>query len=189
MFYIIRNIYVKYKRQTPLVLFIINLLLILISVVFFYFVFRRIQAIDHLYQAATHYFTEFLLNKSAFCLQLMGYKTEINGKIISIYKHRGVLLDRGCLARNLILSCAVFIIAFPHAFLRKLMFVIIGVSLIVTLNILRITGLVWTMANAPQWTDINHDIIFKYTTWSFVLILWWIYIYGGNRKSRTKKIQ
>lgn len=179
----------KYQKLSPLYRFIANgIILVLIWVLFYQFL--RYSAFVHsFYEAVTHILTDNLLIVSKFVLQIFGFETEISGKIVRIVGTGGVYLDRGCLARNLMGLYVGFILAYPGKIKHKLWVIPVGLVVINILNVMRICGLAYLVLCCPKYVDINHHVIFKYTVYAFIFLMWyfWIKYYSVSAKKKIDK--
>ncbi len=159
--------------------FLISSLVLFISFIVFYYVLREIKFINDLYVDVLNHFATFLLTSSQTFTELFGFEVTIYGKTIRIIdglKAHGVYLDRGCMGRNVMLGFIGFIIAFPGKIKDKFWYIPLGLIILIFVNILRISGLAIVAYCCPEYSDVNHHIIFKYTAWAVILILWIIWI-------------
>ena len=81
-----------------------------------------------------------------------------------------------------------FILAYPGKIKHKLWVVPAGLLVIIILNIMRISGLTYLVLRWPEYVDINHHVIFKYTVYFFIFLMWyfWIKHYSVSAKPRKK---
>ena len=174
-----KQIYLKTK---PVYRFFLNGIFVYLLWIIFYEIVRYTSTIDYIYNSAAMFLTNILLYVSKFVLDVLGYEsyvfTEI--RVIQLEGTRGVFLDRGCLGRNLIGLFAGFIIVYPGKIKSKLWYIPLGVLIICIINVLRIVGLSFVLLYFPKYIDINHHVVFKYTIYGFILLMWffWIRRYG-----------
>ena len=183
-----KSIIERYKSFPPLLKFLTNgVILVLVWFTFYQFL-RNSTFIHNIYEVGTEKLTENLLIISKFVLDLFGFETFLNGKIIRIEGTGGVYLDRGCLGRNLMGLYVGFILAYPGKIKHKLWVVPAGLLVIIILNIMRISGLTYLVLRWPEYVDINHHVIFKYTVYFFIFLMWyfWIKHYSVSAKPRKK---
>jgi exosortase/archaeosortase family protein len=130
-----------------------------------------------------------LLVVSRLVLELLGFKTELVGKTVRIAGTGGVYLNRGCLARNLMGLYVGFILAYPGKIKHKLWVIPAGLIVITILNVARICGLAYLVLCCPEHVDINHHVIFKYTVYFFIFMMWyfWIKYYSVSAKPKKKR--
>jgi len=179
----------KYRKLSPLLKFIVNGV-VLVLIWFLFYQFLRYSAFVHtFYETITHVLTDNLLIASKFVLQLFGFDVEISGKIVRIAGTGGVYLDKGCLARNLMGLYVGFILAYPGKIKHKLWVIPAGLVVINILNVMRICGLAYVVLCCPEYVDINHHVIFKYTVYVFIFLMWyfWIKYYSVSAKRKVNK--
>lgn len=176
---------VQTRRRLPGLVVFLYRGLFLAGLYLLFYEYLRYQPVVHIaYEYFTHYLTLGLLEMTHGALELMGYDASVQGKVMRIAGTGGVLLDRGCLGRNLLMLFAGFLIIYPGNWKPKLWFIPMGVILIFILNLIRIGGLTIIAYKAPEHLQINHDVFFKYSVYGLTFLLWFIYI---NKLSRSKK--
>ncbi|MEN8122364.1 MAG: hypothetical protein ABFS35_18610 [Bacteroidota bacterium] len=166
----------KYRNIHPLIKFFINGTLLFGLWWVFYTFLRDTAFIHDIYEDVTAVLTNNLLVASKYFLSILGFETEVFGKTIRIAGTGGVYLDRGCLARNLMGLFVGFIIAYPGTIKKKLWFIPLGLVFITIINIVRISALAYIMVCCPEHVDINHHVIFKYTVYILIFLMWYIWI-------------
>ncbi len=174
----IKNIFSATVKKKWL-MFILRAIVLFFIFLLFYKLLRKIPFIDRIYIDILHKFASFLLNMSSFFIGLLGYEVTTYGKTIKIIDDLytpGVYLDRGCMGRNVILAYAGLIAVFPGKIVHKLWYIPLGLVIITFINILRIAGLAVIYHRWPEYGDVNHYVIFKYTAWLIILILWMIWV-------------
>jgi len=174
---------VKNNKLSPVTQFIVSGVLLYIGFEIFYTFLKNISFIHRFYEFGVELLTDSFLYSSKAFLAIFGLDTFVDGKIIRAFNKGGVYLDRGCLGRNLMLLYAGFILVFPGKITSKIWYIPLGLAVIYLLNIIRISALVYIDLCCPQYLDVNHDFIFKYTTYFFIFILWviWIRKYSAVR--------
>lgn len=115
------------------------------------------------------------------------FNIEIFGKIISDANGGSLILDRGCVGRNVMLTFVGFIIIWPEKFIKRILFIIVGICAIILFNVLRISGLMFTLKFFPDWFDFTHNYLFKYSLYLAVFGLWvvWFKTIGKNKNQLT----
>jgi exosortase/archaeosortase family protein len=154
----------------------------------FYTFLRDTAFIHNLYEEITAILTKNLLIASKHFLNILGFETEVFGKTIRITGTGGVYLDRGCLGRNLMGLFAGFIIAYPGIIKKKLWYIPLGLVLITIINIFRISALAYIVVCCPEHVDINHHVIFKYTVYTLIFLMWYIWIKRVNIRPKKKSV-
>ena len=176
---------IKVRKRLPgIVIFMYRGAVLLLLYLLFYEQLRYHPFIDVPYEFVTQQLTSGLLHITSFTLELVGYDVSVQGKIIRIAGTGGVLLDKGCLGRNLLLLFAGFLVIYPGRWQPKVWYIPLGLVLIFILNLIRIGGLTLISHEAPEYLDVNHDIIFKYSVYALTFVLWMIYI---NKLSKPRK--
>jgi exosortase/archaeosortase family protein len=122
---------------------------------------------------------------SQWILQIFGYTTLIEGRIISIPGFRGIIIHAPCLGYSVFSVFIALIIAFPVQASRwvKAIFIFSGIIMIHLLNIFRVSALV--VLNKYSIPITYHHELFNLIIYGFVFTLfyWWI-----NQYSREVKI-
>ena len=181
----IRN---AYNSLNLLNRFVVNTLAAIALWYVFFYIMRRLPWVHPWYEALTENLTHWLLQASQITLGWMGEDSLIYRKSLQQIGGNGILLDRGCLGRNLMGLFAGFLLVFPGNWRSKLWFIPMGLAGIVLINISRIVGLYLTNKYWPQYMDINHHTVFKYTVYAFTFLLWYIWIkYFRLRGSKPKQ--
>lgn len=196
-FFCIKKIYSRFILKTEQkkywLRFLISGAALLIIVYLFYHVLRQFEFIDQIYVEALNKFAQFLLFASKKFTELFGFEVTVYGKTIKIvdgYKAHGVYMDRGCMGRNVLLAFAGLIAVFPGKTKHKLWYIPMGLTVITFVNILRISGLAITAYCCPEYSDINHYLVFKIVAWIIIFILWMIWFNRFSpfaKKKNTEK--
>jgi exosortase/archaeosortase family protein len=134
------------------------------------------EVTEYVYEEGIYWLTKIQLELSGLFLSLFGYDYTIIGKVISVGGSGGVLLDRGCLGRNVLGLFFGGIWSFPSSFRDKLPISVIGFGVFILLNVLRITALAIIDYCCPQYLDINHHYIFKVIVYAAILFMWWLWL-------------
>ena len=101
-----------------------------------------------------------------------------------------------CNGLNLFGLFAVVLIAFPTSFkrkyrinLHKLWYIPLGILLIHIVNVIRVAVLAIIASYNYEALNFNHDVTFKVITYSFIFLLWYLWIkqYSGFNKIETKE--
>ena len=94
--------------------------------------------------------------------------------------HAGVQIGAPCDGVALFALFAIFILAFPGPFLRKLWFIPSGIALLHLANIGRVVVLARMQATAPEWLEFNHDYTFTVLVYGLVFALWYLWTVWGS---------
>ena len=115
-------------------------------------------------------------------LTFFGYElvdfTRIDSNIsaIGIDASHGVQIGDPCNGISIFALFSGFIIAFPGPWLRKLIYVPLGVGIIYIANLLRIVILCLIAYYAPESLEFNHNYTFTVIVYSIVIFLWYLWI-------------
>ena len=115
------------------------------------------------------------IHSTAMLLKLLGQQVETGIYTLTVQNHSGFRLAYSCLGYGVMSFYAAFIVAFPKPAKSKGLVLFIGLLLIQTLNILRLTtiSLFWKPAHANAWID--HHLIFNiiiYAILLYILLIW-----------------
>ena len=180
----------KEKLNKYWIRFIVSGIILFIFIYIFYHVLRQNPFIDNLYVSGLNKFAQFLLFLSKKFTELFGFEVVTYGKTIKIidgFKAHGIYMDRGCMGRNVLLAFAALIAVFPGKLKHKLWYIPMGLIIITFVNVLRISGLAITAYCCPEYSNINHHIIFKIAAWIVIFILWVIWFNNFSPFSKKKK--
>ncbi len=108
--------------------------------------------------------------------ELIQYPDELFKNRVGIAGSSGVYIGEPCNGFVLFILFLSFITAFPGSINHKLWFIPIGIILIHFINFLRVCALVLILRSHPDWLSFNHDYTFTIVVYSFVFLLWWIWI-------------
>ena len=129
-----------------------------------------------------------------FTLKHLGYTTftvlqDRDYQVIGIDGSNGVWIGSNCNAITLFSLFSVFIIAYPGKLKDKLWFVPAGILAIHILNILRVISLVLIAYYYPQYLNFNHTYTFTFIVYSFIFLLWmiWVNRYSGKTNQTTNE--
>ena len=100
--------------------------------------------------------------------------------------HAGVQIGAPCDGVALFALFAIFILAFPGSWLRKIWFIPSGIVLLHLANILRVIVLARIQATSPEWLEFNHDYTFTVLIYSLVFGLWYLWTVFGRRALRIE---
>lgn len=190
-----------HNKTHPLLRFAVYAFLLFVVWTIFYKFFRYGDQINKYYNILVFHSTNAWLYTSQFVLSVMGFESVVSvpEKAIKLIGDEGnllswVILERGCLGRNLIGIFAGFIIAFPGKIVSKLWYIPIGLVVFYLLNTVRIVALVLVLhynperAKDPDFFHFHHDG-FNYVMYGFIFILWviWVRKYSSVATTKTKE--
>ncbi len=189
------------KKAHPLLIFLLRGVLLYLLWVIFYKYIRFSQEINIVYNFIVYHLTSSFLYATHFLFNILGFDSTINlgeylgansdyAKSIILEGRANIILERGCLGRNLMGLFAGFIIVYPGNWKSKLWFVPAGLGVIYILNVIRIASLALLLYYYPQsYHDYNHHDIFKYTVYFCIFLMWifWIRKYAEDTFSFSTK--
>jgi exosortase family protein XrtF len=127
-------------------------------------------------------------------LQILGYTITDYGYVdgdcrshIGIDGSMGVTIGAPCDGSVLFALFVAFIAAFPGPWKHKLWYLPVGVLFVHLVNVLRVVGLAVVVHWNENWLSFNHDYTFTLIVYSFVFLLWWIWVnkFSGVGKKQT----
>ncbi|CAN5121038.1 hypothetical protein BH09BAC5_BH09BAC5_08020 [soil metagenome] len=115
-----------------------------------------------------------------FLLEKMHFPTFIGNnptiRTIGIDGTHGLWIGDPCNGISLFALFVSFIIAYPGSWKHKLWFIPAGITLIHTMNVIRITSLCIIVLKKPQWLAFNHTYLWQVVMYGFLFLLWFIWI-------------
>jgi exosortase/archaeosortase family protein len=108
-------------------------------------------------------------------LTAFGWQIETTRNIIQCVGTNGVQIQNGCNGLQLYGLFSGFIIAYPGEFVKRLWFLIGGISLLLIANIVRISYFVLANKYFPESWNIVHDTSSLIFFYPIVLTLWYLW--------------
>ena len=95
----------------------------------------------------------------------------------------------GCNSINIIILFVAFIIAFPGALKRTVLYALFGSFLIYYVNIVRIAFLTVALAVFPEQREVLHNLVFPAIIYGLVFLLWvvWVNYFSNYKQVRDEK--
>ncbi len=133
-----------------------------------------------------------IINAVDFLLHALNYKTftilqDHDYQVIGIDGSNGVWIGSNCNAITLFSLFSVFIIAYPGKIKDKLWYIPTGIIIIHILNILRVIALVLIAYYYPQYLNFNHTYTFTFLVYSFIFLLWMVWVNKFSGKLNQPK--
>lgn len=133
-----------------------------------------------------------IINAVDFLLHALGYRTftvlqDHDYQVIGIDGSNGVWIGSNCNAITLFSLFSVFIIAYPGKLKDKLWYIPTGIIIIHILNILRVIALVLIAYYYPQYLNFNHTYTFTFLVYSFIFLLWMVWVNKFSGKLNQSK--
>ncbi|MEO0404714.1 MAG: archaeosortase/exosortase family protein, partial [Bacteroidota bacterium] len=97
---------------------------------------------------------------------------------LGVMGSNGVTIGAPCNGLVLFALFVVFVLAFPGSWKHKMWFLPTGVIGIHVMNCFRVIALAVIFDYNPDWLEFNHDYTFTIIVYSFVFLLWYIYVNG-----------
>ena len=161
-----------YSSWSPLAKVVFNLATASVVGMLFFVLLKKNYYVFALYEEGVYLLTSFIANSVKIFLNIIGHQCLTFGKIISDTDGVSLILDRGCVGRNVLLVFSAFIIATPAEVKRKIIYTVAGLGVIVVLNIIRIILLMLVGQYFPDYFHFTHEYLFKYTLYAGVFLLW-----------------
>ncbi len=122
-----------------------------------------------------------IIHTSNYILKGIGYTTftvlqDRDYQVIGIDGSNGVWIGSNCNAITLFSLFSVFIIAYPGRVKDKFWFIPLGILVIHLLNIVRVIALVLIAYYSPSSLDFNHTYTFTFIVYSFIFLLWMVWV-------------
>ena len=126
-----------------------------------------------------------LLLCTSFLLRCAGFGTVTNEYELLIAGRGGIRLVYSCLGLGLMSFFTAFVLAYPKAFKKKVVFLIAGLFVIQLLNVLRMAmvGLFWSRKAQHI---IDHHIIFNGIIYVIIAIGLYFWVTADDRKKHAK---
>src|ERR1044071_4959788 len=103
-------------------------------------------------------------------------------RTIGIAGTHGLWIGDPCNGLTLFALFSLFIVAYPGNWKGKMWYIPVGITLIHTMNILRITALCIITKTSPDSLDFNHTYLFQVLMYGFIFLLWFIWIRISSSK-------
>ncbi len=143
--------------------------------ILFFGLMRKNFYVEFYYEEGVFWITSLLLNISKFILNIFtNLDLDIFGKYLcDLDKFNGLVLDRGCVGRNLMLTFVGFMLIIPYYKpIKKILHILLGLSIIILANSLRLALMLIIMETHPSIFDFMHEIGFKILIYGIVFLIW-----------------
>jgi exosortase family protein XrtF len=123
-----------------------------------------------------------IVNGTRFVLNILGYtlleplQTTGFENRVGIHGSSGVIVGAPCDGLVLFALFTAFIIAYPGPWKHKAWFIPLGIIGIHCINVGRVAALAIIVNINPDWLAFNHDYTFTILVYSFVFLLWYIWV-------------
>lgn len=128
------------------------------------------------------YLTHLVALQSAAVLETFGYSAALRpaqlsqGMLLTIDGNYTVNIVEGCNSASVIILFVAFVIAFAESFKKTFLFLFACSVLIYIVNVIRIVILTVALYKYPQYEDFLHSVIFPGIIYSFVFVLWMVWV-------------
>jgi len=106
---------------------------------------------------------------------LLGWDVEISGRILTCVGQKGVEIQNGCNGLNLLGLYGGFIVAYPGPWKKRIMFLMVGLFILYSANVIRIAFFAVFNASLPQYWDAAHDYSSYVFFYPIVLLFWYLW--------------
>ncbi len=106
-------------------------------------------------------------------------KLFINGKYLA-------RIIEGCNAISIIILFASFVIAFYERFKKTLLFLLVGMVLIYSINIARIAVLAISLYHYPEQRELLHGVVFPGIIYGMVFLLWVFWVRSIKKEPKSE---
>lgn len=103
----------------------------------------------------------------------------VNGKYLA-------KIVEGCNAISIIILFIAFIIAFAEGFKKTFFFLLAGVALIYSINVLRIVILAVSLYKYPEYKEILHGVVFPALIYGMVFLLWMVWVRTLKKETQNE---
>lgn len=114
---------------------------------------------------------------SKFFLELFGYTvSHPETRVLKIEGTSGLFIGDECNGIPLFALFAIFIIAFPGPWKKKLIFIPAGILLIHLANCVRVISLALIQSKNHEWVEFNHTYTFTILIYAFIFGMWMLWV-------------
>jgi exosortase family protein XrtF len=122
-----------------------------------------------------------IINLCEWILNFIGYQTfaskDINDmQVFGIDGSNGVWIGGPCNGITLMFLFAIFVIAYPGNSKHKYWYLPLGILSVYLVNIIRIIALAIIALYKPEALDFNHTYTFTFIAYSYVFMLWMVWV-------------
>ncbi len=107
--------------------------------------------------------------------EVIPHETETSMKLIVNEIYLAEVVE-GCNAISIIILFIAFIISFAEKFKKTFLYILTGIVLIYSVNVLRISILAIAIYEHPQYSETLHGVVFPAIIYGMVFLLWMIWV-------------
>jgi len=133
-----------------------------------------------------------MVNVSESGLEMLGFKTGTFPQPSNFINRLGVSGSPGveigapCDGLALFALFSIFIAFYPGGKKKKVLFILLGLIVIHTVNVLRVISLAAIQSKYPNWLEFNHDYTFTILVYGVVFGLWYVWATYLSPISKSK---
>lgn len=117
-------------------------------------------------------FRLFILKAASFFVKIFGFESEVSSYTLRLSNVSTVKMVYSCIGFDILSFWTAFTFAYPQAWKRKFLFMVLGVLTITFLNVIRVGGLAMIRSiHSIRSLDIDHHLIFNIVVYSVVFIM------------------
>ncbi len=116
-----------------------------------------------------------LINGFGYNAEVIPHETETSMKLFVNQQPLARIVE-GCNAISIIILFIAFIISFAEKFKKTFLFIIAGIVLVYSVNVLRISILAIALYKYPQYSETLHGVVFPAIIYGMVFLLWMIWV-------------
>lgn len=165
----------KYRAVIGFVVLFIGTYFVLSGIYFFY-----LEATTH--NQNSDPITQLVATQSSLLLESLGYDAQVVSHgvkpqmklIVDTYYIANII--EGCNGISVLILFVAFVIAFAEKFKKTALFIVGGVALIYSVNIMRIALLAIALYAYPAYENILHGVVFPGIIYGMVFLLWVLWV-------------
>ncbi|PZD76503.1 exosortase family protein XrtF [Mesonia sp. K7] len=152
---------------------------------FFFGSYIFLSMVYHLYLQTSlkpDFFTRLVAVQSQKITQTLGYDTSLqtveDAQLVRYFIEGNyvVKIIEGCNGISVMILFMAFVIAFRGKFTATILFIIAGLTVIYSFNLMRIAALAIGILEYPEYENLLHDIFFPGVIYGTVFLLWVIWV-------------
>ena len=129
---------------------------------------------------------DLIISQSEGILQWMGYELRTPNPIytdhMGVKDTPGVIIGTPCDGLSLFILFTSFLLVFSGKWWFKIIYVLLGVGLIHSLNVLRVVALALVVKYSPESLDFHHSYTFTLFIYSIIFLVWMMRIKIYSRR-------
>lgn len=172
----LKALFIKYKSVIRFVVLFLGTYLVLSVIYSFYLDFSK----------SGDYYPDFVTNLVAkqsselisgfgYDAEVIPHETETSMKLI-VNKVFLARIVEGCNAISIMILFTAFIVSFAERFKKTVLFILAGVVIIYSVNVVRIAILTIALYEYPEYSETLHGVIFPAIIYGMVFLLWMLWV-------------